>query len=104
MKKLILISLIASTALFADMMTDMATKAATDHVKKEATKAVTGEVEKATGTKEAKPAEEATEKKEESASMKDQAIDAAAGQVKDKQVWKNPLQKVPLNQSFNGLS
>ena len=50
MKKLILISLIASTALFADMMTDMATKAATDHVKKEATKAVSGEVAKATGT------------------------------------------------------
>jgi hypothetical protein len=84
MKKLILISLIASTALFADMMTDMATKAATDHVKTEATKAVTGEVEKATGTKEAKTAKEATEKKGESASMKDQAIDAAAGQVKDK--------------------
>jgi len=83
MKKLILISLIASTALFADMMTDMATKAATDYAKKEATKAVSSEVTKATGT-EAKSEDNATEKKEESASMKDQAIDAAAGHVKDK--------------------
>jgi hypothetical protein len=83
MKKLILISLIASTALFADMMTDMATKAATDYAKKEATKTVTSEVTKATGT-EAKAEDNATEKKEESASMKDQAIDAAAGHVKEK--------------------
>lgn len=83
MKKFILISLIASTALFADMMSDMATKMATDHVKQEATKAVTGEVEKATGTKETK--ENATkEKLEESSSIKDQAIDTAAGHVKDK--------------------
>ncbi|KYJ86056.1 hypothetical protein [Sulfurovum riftiae] len=83
MKKFIFISLIASTALFADMMTDMATKAATDHVKKEATKAVSSEVTKATATQ-AKSENNATEKKEESASMKDQAIDAAAGHVKDK--------------------
>ena len=83
MKKLILISLIASTAIFADMMTDMATKAATDHVKKEATKAVSSEVSKATGT-ETKAEDNATEKKEESASMKDQAIDAAAGHIKEK--------------------
>ena len=84
MKKLILISLIASTALFADMMTDMATKAATDHAKNEATKAVSSEVTKATGSEKAKTEEKSPEKKEESSSMKDQAIDTAAGHVKDK--------------------
>ena len=85
MKKLILISLIASTALFADMMTDMVTKAATDHVKTEAKKVVSSEVTKATGSEEKTKSEDnATEKKEESTSMKDQAIDAAAGHVKDK--------------------
>jgi len=93
MKKLILISLIASTALFADMITDMATKVATDHVKKEATKAVTSEVTKATGTNtKAKTENNATKKKEES-SIKDQAIDMAAGEVKNKTGIKKSITK-----------
>jgi hypothetical protein len=88
MKKLILLSLIASTAIFADMMTDMASKAATDYAKKEATHAVSKEVAKATDTDKTEAAEKttqkATETKEATPSMKDQAIDMAAGKVKEK--------------------
>ena len=92
MKKLILISAIAATTLFAEGLADAAQKAAVDHATKEATKAVSGEVAKVTGTTETKSeATEAekkdvnsTEKAEAPASLKDQAIDAAAGQVKEK--------------------
>ena len=68
------------------MMTDMATKSSDrPRQKKKLLKPWTSEVTKATGTAtKAKTEDKATEKKEESSSMKDQAIDTAAGHVKDK--------------------
>ena len=108
MKKLILISAIAATTLFAEGLADIAQKAAVDHATKEATKAVSGEVAKVTGATEEKTEAAKTEEKdasssekteaaeakkedanssekaEEPTSLKDQAIDAAAGHAADK--------------------
>ena len=86
MKKLILISAIAATTLFAEGLADVAKKAAVDHATKEATKAVEGKVTEALGTTKTKEEagkadENSTEKAEESSSLKDQAIDAAAGEA-----------------------
>jgi len=108
MKKLILISAIAATTLFAEGVADIAKKAAVDHATKEATKVVNDQIAKATGTteekseaakteeKDASSSEKteaaetekkdanSTEKTEASDSLKDQAIDAAAGHAADK--------------------
>ncbi|MEA3491970.1 MAG: hypothetical protein U9R27_08745 [Campylobacterota bacterium] len=103
MKKLILISAIAATTLFAEGLADVAQKAAVDHTTKEATKIVNDQIAKVTGTTkekaeatdtkteekaEATKTEEkdtnSSEKAKEPASLKDKAIDAAAGQVADK--------------------
>ncbi len=76
MKKLILISAIAATTLFAEGLADIAQKAAVDHATKEATKAVSGATEKKDAN--------SSEKVEAPASLKDQAIDAAAGKAAEK--------------------
>ncbi len=59
MKKLILISAIAATTLFAEGLADIATKAATDQAKSEVTKVTNEQIDKVAGTKkeEAKEAE-----------------------------------------------
>jgi outer membrane murein-binding lipoprotein Lpp len=91
MKKLILISAVAATTLFAEGLSDVAKKVAVDHAKSEATKTVNSQIDKAVGTTEKKSDDAKAEKKEEAkeektdatSSLKDQAIDVAAGQVKE---------------------
>lgn len=91
MKKLILISAVAATTLFADNLADIAKNAAADHAKSEATKVVNSEIDKVTGKTDKKESAK-TEKKDEakeqktdaSSSLKEKAIDVAADQAKAK--------------------
>jgi len=80
MKKIILISSVVSSIVFASSLGDVAQKAVEDQAKKEVTKTVESEVAKAVPTDTKK--EESNETKE--TSMKDKAIDAAAGAAADK--------------------
>jgi hypothetical protein len=83
MKKLILISAIAATTLFADGFADMAKKVAVDHAKSEANKKVNSEIKKVSTTKEETTKKEVVkeEKTDTSSSLKDAAIDVAADQA-----------------------
>ncbi len=85
MKKIILISAVVASTLFASSLTDVATKVATD----EATKVATAEVTKAIGTESNATESNATK----AVSTKDQMIDAAAEKVSGGDAMKKEVAK-----------
>ena len=99
MKKIILISAIAATGLFADMMTDMAKDAAVSKAKSEvkttAVKEVAGDdAVKKTATPDASTLLGGATKKE--TSLEDKAVDMAA----EKAVGSNPLKKAAAKEAI----